>query len=124
MLCTIWSNLAVKYNQYLLAFGEINLLSACFFTPMLSLAISDVYTHEFHFCEKVKEKLEHDAYQEFLKCLHIYSQEIITRSELKNLVGFLFIHSFIHSLTCLARYLIFSYFYLVPARVNLTKGES
>ena len=100
MLCTIWSNLAVKYNQYLLAFGEINLLSACFFTPMLSLAISDVYTHEFHFCEKVKEKLEHDAYQEFLKCLHIYSQEIITRSELKNLVGFLFIHLFIQSFAC------------------------
>ncbi|PAN31812.1 hypothetical protein PAHAL_5G444600 [Panicum hallii] len=50
-------------------------------------ALKSVYTHEFHFCEKVKEKLEHDAYQEFLKCLHIYSQEIITRSELKNLVN-------------------------------------
>jgi histone deacetylase complex regulatory component SIN3 len=57
------------------------------------LATSGVYTQEFHFCEKVKEKLEHDAYQEFLKCLHIYSQEIITRSELKNLVGFLYIHA-------------------------------
>uniref|UniRef100_A0A452XHU3 Histone deacetylase interacting domain-containing protein n=1 Tax=Aegilops tauschii subsp. strangulata TaxID=200361 RepID=A0A452XHU3_AEGTS len=44
------------------------------------------YTQEFLFCEKVKEKLEPEAYQEFLKCLHIYSQEIITRSELKNLV--------------------------------------
>lgn len=60
--------------------------------PMLSLAMLGVYTHEFHFCEKVKEKLEHEAYQEFLKCLHIYSQEIITRSELKNLVGFLFVY--------------------------------
>uniref|UniRef100_A0A0E0BVX3 Histone deacetylase interacting domain-containing protein n=1 Tax=Oryza meridionalis TaxID=40149 RepID=A0A0E0BVX3_9ORYZ len=50
-------------------------------------ALKSVYTQEFHFCEKVKEKLEHDAYQEFLKCLHIYSQEIITRSELKNLVN-------------------------------------
>uniref|UniRef100_A0A804QJM7 Histone deacetylase interacting domain-containing protein n=2 Tax=Zea mays TaxID=4577 RepID=A0A804QJM7_MAIZE len=50
-------------------------------------ALKSVYTHEFHFCEKVKEKLEHEAYQEFLKCLHIYSQEIITRSELKNLVN-------------------------------------
>jgi paired amphipathic helix protein Sin3a len=46
-----------------------------------------VYTQELHFCEKVKEKLEPEAYQEFLKCLHIYSQEIITRSELKNLVS-------------------------------------
>jgi paired amphipathic helix protein Sin3a len=53
-------------------------------------AISGVYAQEFHFCEKVKEKLEHESYQEFVKCLNIYSQEIITRSELKNLVGFLF----------------------------------
>ncbi|PAN17692.1 hypothetical protein PAHAL_3G150100 [Panicum hallii] len=43
-------------------------------------------TQEFHFCEKVKVKLEPEAYQKFLKCLHIYSQEIITRSELKRLV--------------------------------------
>ncbi|KAL6627568.1 hypothetical protein ACP70R_031294 [Stipagrostis hirtigluma subsp. patula] len=50
-------------------------------------ALKREYTHEFLFCEKVKEKLEHEAYQEFLKCLHIYSQEIITRSELKNLVN-------------------------------------
>ncbi|XP_062191512.1 paired amphipathic helix protein Sin3-like 3 [Phragmites australis] len=50
-------------------------------------ALKSVYTQEFNFCEKVKEKLEHEAYQEFLKCLHIYSQEIITRSELKNLVN-------------------------------------
>ncbi|XP_037403717.1 paired amphipathic helix protein Sin3-like 3 [Triticum dicoccoides] len=50
-------------------------------------ALKSGYTQEFHFCEKVKEKLEYDAYQEFLKCLHIYSQEIITRSELKNLVS-------------------------------------
>ncbi|XP_047053944.1 paired amphipathic helix protein Sin3-like 4 [Lolium rigidum] len=50
-------------------------------------ALKSVYAQEFHFCEKVKEKLEYDAYQEFLKCLHIYSQEIITRSELKNLVS-------------------------------------
>jgi paired amphipathic helix protein Sin3a len=46
-----------------------------------------VYTQELHFCEKVKEKLEPEAYQEFLKCLHIYSQDIITRSELKILVS-------------------------------------
>ncbi|KAK1606413.1 hypothetical protein QYE76_030086 [Lolium multiflorum] len=46
-----------------------------------------LYTQEFHFCEKVKEKLQPEAYQEFLKCLHIYSQDIITRSELKILVN-------------------------------------
>ncbi|XP_074557091.1 paired amphipathic helix protein Sin3-like 3 isoform X3 [Curcuma longa] len=50
-------------------------------------ALKSVYTREFNFCEKVKEKLHPDTYQEFLKCLHIYSQEIVTRTELKNLVS-------------------------------------
>ncbi|KAL6619882.1 hypothetical protein ACP70R_035021 [Stipagrostis hirtigluma subsp. patula] len=49
-------------------------------------ALKSVYTQEFHFCEKLKEQLEPEAYQEFLKCLNIYNQEIITRSELRNLV--------------------------------------
>lgn len=48
----------------------------------------NIYSQEFAFCEKVKEKLRNaDDYQEFLKCLHIYSKEIITRSELQSLVG-------------------------------------
>ncbi|XP_048318177.1 paired amphipathic helix protein Sin3-like 4 isoform X1 [Ziziphus jujuba] len=48
----------------------------------------NVYGQEFAFCEKVKEKLRNpDDYQEFLKCLHIYSKEIITRAELQSLVG-------------------------------------
>ncbi|XP_074569740.1 paired amphipathic helix protein Sin3-like 4 isoform X1 [Curcuma longa] len=50
-------------------------------------ALKSVYTREFNFCEKVKEKLHPDTYQEFLKCLHIYSKEIINRTELKNLVN-------------------------------------
>ncbi|XP_077222252.1 paired amphipathic helix protein Sin3-like 4 [Tasmannia lanceolata] len=51
-------------------------------------ALKSVYTQEFHFCEKVKEKLRNaDTYQEFLKCLHIYSKEIISRSELQTLMG-------------------------------------
>ncbi|KAF8399358.1 hypothetical protein HHK36_015223 [Tetracentron sinense] len=51
-------------------------------------ALKSVYNQEFGFCEKVKEKLHNsDDYQEFLKCLHIYSTEIITRSELQSLVG-------------------------------------
>jgi len=61
--------------------------------PSISpLSLNDNYvlkssnTQEFHFCEKVKVKLEPEGYQKFLKCLHIYSQEIITRSELKRLV--------------------------------------
>ncbi|KAK7362067.1 hypothetical protein VNO77_04167 [Canavalia gladiata] len=40
------------------------------------------------YLEKVKEKLRNsEDYQEFLKCLHIYSKEIITRQELQSLVG-------------------------------------
>ncbi|KAH9619279.1 hypothetical protein KSS87_011946 [Heliosperma pusillum] len=50
-------------------------------------ALKSMYSQEFHFCEKVKEKLGPDDYQAFLKCLHIYSTEIITRSELQNFVA-------------------------------------
>ncbi|MQL90415.1 hypothetical protein Taro_023015, partial [Colocasia esculenta] len=50
-------------------------------------ALKSVYPQEFNFCEKVKEKLHAETYQEFLKCLNIYSKEIISRTELKNLVG-------------------------------------
>ncbi|KAK4598272.1 hypothetical protein RGQ29_015659 [Quercus rubra] len=50
-------------------------------------SLKSMYGQEFAFCEKVKEKLRNpDDYQEFLKCLHIYSKEIITRSELQSLV--------------------------------------
>ncbi|XP_027359740.1 paired amphipathic helix protein Sin3-like 4 isoform X4 [Abrus precatorius] len=51
-------------------------------------SLKSMYSQEFAFCEKVKEKLRNpDNYQEFLKCLHIYSREIITRQELQSLVG-------------------------------------
>ncbi|KAK4477405.1 hypothetical protein RD792_016626, partial [Penstemon davidsonii] len=51
-------------------------------------ALKSMYSHEFTFCEKVKEKLRSaDDYQAFLKCLHIYSTEIITRKELQSLVA-------------------------------------
>ncbi|KAK9683281.1 hypothetical protein RND81_10G128900 [Saponaria officinalis] len=50
-------------------------------------AMKSMYSQEFIFCEKVKEKLGPHDYQAFLKCLHIYSTEIITRNELQNLVG-------------------------------------
>ncbi|KAK9104764.1 hypothetical protein Scep_021608 [Stephania cephalantha] len=49
---------------------------------------SGVYNQEFNFCEKVKEKLRNsDNYMKFLHCLHIYSTEIITRTEFQTLVG-------------------------------------
>ena len=41
----------------------------------------------FVFCEKVKERLcSSDDYQAFLKCLNIYSNGIIKRNDLQNLV--------------------------------------
>ncbi|MCE2055418.1 hypothetical protein HAX54_042548 [Datura stramonium] len=51
-------------------------------------ALKNMYSQEFSFCEKVKERLRSPAdYQAFLKCLHIYSTEIITRTELQSLVA-------------------------------------
>ncbi|KAL8193508.1 hypothetical protein R6Q57_026643 [Mikania cordata] len=51
-------------------------------------ALKSLYSHEFTFCENVKNRLRNsDDYQAFLKCLHIYSTEIITRKELQSLVA-------------------------------------
>ncbi|XP_057529106.1 paired amphipathic helix protein Sin3-like 3 isoform X2 [Amaranthus tricolor] len=51
-------------------------------------SLKSMYSQEFAFCEKVKETLHSpEDYQEFLKCLHIYSRDIITRQELHSLVG-------------------------------------
>nr|GEV80840.1 paired amphipathic helix protein Sin3-like 2 isoform X1 [Tanacetum cinerariifolium] len=51
-------------------------------------AIKSMYIQEFTFCENVKNRLRNaDDYQAFLKCLHIYSTEIITRKELQSLVA-------------------------------------
>ncbi|KAL7221258.1 hypothetical protein ACSBR1_023248 [Camellia fascicularis] len=51
-------------------------------------ALRSMYKQEFIFCEKVKERLRSsDDYQAFLKCLHIYSTEIITKKDLQSLVS-------------------------------------
>ncbi|KAK2998671.1 hypothetical protein RJ639_022795, partial [Escallonia herrerae] len=51
-------------------------------------AVKSMYNQEFAFCEKVKERLHSpEDYQAFLKCLHIYTTEIITRKELQSLVA-------------------------------------
>ncbi|KAI3722352.1 hypothetical protein L2E82_33388 [Cichorium intybus] len=51
-------------------------------------ALKSMYSQEFTFCENVKNRLRNpDDYQAFLKCLHIYSTEIITRKELQSLVA-------------------------------------
>ncbi|KAI3952206.1 hypothetical protein MKW98_005901 [Papaver atlanticum] len=50
-------------------------------------SLKSAYPQEFLFCEKVKETLGNSGlYQEYLKCLNIYSKEIITRDELQGLV--------------------------------------
>ncbi|MED6209113.1 hypothetical protein PIB30_051552 [Stylosanthes scabra] len=50
-------------------------------------ALKNMYGQAFSFCEKVKEKLSSsDDYQAFLKCLHIFSNGIIKRNDLQNLV--------------------------------------
>lgn len=61
-----------------------------------------MYSQEFTFCEKVKDRLHSaDDYQAFLKCLHIYSTEIITRKELQSLVGVLcYLLALYCNLTC------------------------
>lgn len=42
---------------------------------------------EMHFFERVKARLRNrDAYQDFLKCLNLFAQEIITKQELVSLV--------------------------------------
>ncbi|KAK7266241.1 hypothetical protein RIF29_18883 [Crotalaria pallida] len=49
--------------------------------------LKTMYSQAFSFCEKVKEKLSSsDDYQAFLKCLHIFSNGIIKRNDLQNLV--------------------------------------
>ncbi|GMP94299.1 hypothetical protein CsSME_00043802 [Camellia sinensis var. sinensis] len=54
-------------------------------------ALKSIYSQEFAFCEKVKDRLRNsDVYQEFLNCLDIYSKEIVTRSELQTLVCHIF----------------------------------
>ncbi|XP_022734749.1 paired amphipathic helix protein Sin3-like 4 isoform X3 [Durio zibethinus] len=51
-------------------------------------AKKSLYNQEFAFCDKVKEKLRiPDRYQEFLRCLHLYSNEVISRTELQPLVN-------------------------------------
>ncbi|OIT33725.1 PREDICTED: paired amphipathic helix protein Sin3-like 2 isoform X2 [Nicotiana attenuata] len=50
--------------------------------------VKNMYSQEFTFCERVKERLcSPTDYQAFLKCLHIYSTEIISRKELQSLVA-------------------------------------
>ncbi|KAK1280748.1 Paired amphipathic helix protein Sin3-like 4 [Acorus gramineus] len=49
--------------------------------------LKSVYAEELQFFDKVKERLNNaEVYQEFLKCLHIFVKEIISRAELQSLV--------------------------------------
>lgn len=73
-------SLLFSYHFYQYLYASLSNIWYCFI-------LSGMYSHEFTFCEKVKERLRSaDDYQAFLKCLHIYSTEIITRKELQSLV--------------------------------------
>ncbi|BFI09258.1 paired amphipathic helix protein Sin3a [Marchantia polymorpha subsp. ruderalis] len=53
-----------------------------------SLKSSSLQKEQLAFFDKVKGRLRNrDTYQEFLKCLNIFSQEIISRTELQSLVA-------------------------------------
>lgn len=55
---------------------------------MPAFIVVGMYNQAFVFCEKVKERLcSQDDYQTFLKCLNIFSNGIIERKDLQNLVG-------------------------------------
>ncbi|XP_010532951.1 PREDICTED: paired amphipathic helix protein Sin3-like 3 isoform X2 [Tarenaya hassleriana] len=45
------------------------------------------YSQELAFADRVKDKLHNSDYQEFLRCINLYSKEIISQPELKSLVG-------------------------------------
>ncbi|KAJ0260964.1 Paired amphipathic helix protein Sin3-like 2 [Hirschfeldia incana] len=50
--------------------------------------LKSMYNQAFVFCEKVKERLSsQDDYQTFLRCLNIFSNGIIDRKQLQNLVS-------------------------------------
>lgn len=44
------------------------------------------YSQDLAIVDRVKEKLNASEYQEFLRCLNLFSKEIISRPELQSLV--------------------------------------
>ncbi|KAG5535017.1 hypothetical protein RHGRI_022955 [Rhododendron griersonianum] len=74
MCCCCWKGCRSRF-VYLSKFW------VCIISPAM-------YEREFIFCEKVKERLHSsEDYQTFLKCLHIYSTDIISKKDLQGLVG-------------------------------------
>jgi|APAra0007618328_1042625.scaffolds.fasta_scaffold01412_8 hypothetical protein len=72
-----------KCNQSFLFSDTYNIIF--FVCPFIVLGM---YNQAFLFCEKVKERLcSQDDYQAFLKCLNMFSNGIIQRKDLQNLVG-------------------------------------
>ena len=80
-----------------------------YFITLKSLVVSGMYgmySEEIAFIEKVKEKLSNlENYQDFLKCLHIYAREIITREELQLLVWYILLCIQIRR-SCISRFLL------------------
>lgn len=64
-----------------------NPLSPSPFPPPPSLLQASALAKELQFFERVKARLRNrDVFNEFLKCLHIFNQDIISKMELKGLV--------------------------------------
>ncbi|KAF3622535.1 putative paired amphipathic helix protein Sin3-like 1-like [Capsicum annuum] len=77
-LQSLVAELLVKYPDLVEGFNE---LLECYERV-------ETYSKGFVFCEEVKGRLQSPAdYQTFVKCLRIYSREIITREQLQSLVA-------------------------------------
>lgn len=93
--CTLFSLLSLILWAYFkaLTISVLMLLSECCLWSLIFM--SGMYSQGFIFCEKVKERLcSQDDYQAFLKCLHIYSNGIIKRNDLQNLVSLCLLQQF------------------------------
>lgn len=73
-------------------------------TYSICFVVSVMFREEHAFLEKIKEKFSNpEIYQDFLKCLHIYAREIITRGELQLLVWYILLCVQIHR-SCISKF--------------------
>ncbi|KAK4712515.1 hypothetical protein R3W88_007028 [Solanum pinnatisectum] len=81
-----YPSLLLGLNSFLPKGYEI-ILDDEFEAPPKETTVFDRYGKGFTFCEKVKKRLQSPTdYQRFLKCLRIYSRDIVSRQQLQSLV--------------------------------------
>lgn len=82
-----------RHRCYFLVDSYCIWVMCSYFHILILHVMSGALSQELAFCEKVKEKLRNpDDYQGFLRCLHLYTREIITRPELQSLVWLVLIY--------------------------------